>query len=52
MVNDLVRYLTREVVGGDGDRFSRCAISGTLFTDGFDVVRDFGEALGLCATLT
>ena len=37
MVNYALRYLTREMVGGDRDGPSGLAISGTLDTDGFDV---------------
>jgi hypothetical protein len=51
MVYDRLRYHTREVVGGDGDRSSSSTESGTLHTDGFNMLGDDWGVLGL-ATLT
>ena len=52
MVYDRLRYHTREVVGGNGDRPSSSTEPGTLHTDGFNMLSDDRGVLGLPATLT
>jgi hypothetical protein len=52
VVNDGVRYHTREVVGGDSDRFPSSTKYGALHADGFNVPRDDRGVLGLPAILT
>ena len=50
MVDDSLRYHTREVVGGDIDNPSAGAESRALYADGLDVLCDGGSILGWPAT--
>lgn len=52
VVDDTLRYHTREMVGRDSDRSSARTVSRALYTDSFDVVADFGGILGRSASLT
>jgi hypothetical protein len=52
MVDDTLGYHTREVVSGDRDGSSGGAPSRTLYTDGFNVLRDDGDILRRSATLS
>ena len=52
MVDDTLRYHTREVVGRNVDRPSAGAVSGTLYADGFNVRSDVGGIFGWTATWT
>ena len=52
MVDDTLRYHTREVVGRNVDRPSAGAVSGTFYADGFNVRSDGGGILCWSATRT
>ena len=52
VVDDTLRYHTREVIGGDRDGPSTAAVSRALYTDGFDVGSDVGGILGGSTTWT
>ena len=51
MVDDGLWYHTREVVGGDNQRFSISAKSRTFYTDGLDMGSDRGGVLRRSTTL-